>query len=484
MKQIWVVDDDRSIRWVLEKALTRAQMPVRLFESALEAVEALKSDAPAVLLSDIRMHDMSGVDLLAHVKTLHPHIPVVIMTAFSDLDSAVNAFQGGAYEYLAKPFDINRAVELLRRACEESERTQSSAQEDRDRESVSEIIGHSRAMQEVFRAIGRLSQSRVTVLLTGESGTGKEVVARALHRHSLRCAAPFVAINTAAIPRELLESELFGHERGAFTGANQTQYGRFEQAKGGTLFLDEIGDMPMDLQTRLLRVLSDGFYYRVGGRQSLKADVRVIAATNQDLEARVREGKFREDLYHRLNVIHLRLPALRERPEDIESLCEHFLNLAAANLKTERKRLTPEALDVIRRFPFPGNVRQLENLCNWLTVMAPAQSILVDDLPYEFRQQEAVKEGLGRNQESVESREIVVAGGDWRDILRSEVRSRLNDGEGNLMQALEREFESSVYRAALEYTRGRKIEAAGRLGVGRNTLTRKIQELDLWSGML
>lgn len=327
MRQIWVVDDDRSIRWVLEKALTRAQMPFRLFESAADVVKAFEHDTPSVLLSDIRMHDMSGLDLLAFVKNKYPGLPVIIMTAFSDLDSAVSAFQGGAYEYLAKPFDINSAIDLLRRAREEStvaESTDASDLDDKGEERRTEIIGQSRAMQEVFRAIGRLSHSHVTVLLTGESGTGKEVVARALHQHSLRSRAPFVAINTAAIPRELLESELFGHERGAFTGANQLQYGRFEQAKGGTLFLDEIGDMPADLQTRLLRVLSDGYFYRVGGTQSIKADVRVIAATNQNLEERVRQGLFREDLYHRLNVIHLQLPPLRERTEDIEALADHF----------------------------------------------------------------------------------------------------------------------------------------------------------------
>lgn len=478
MKQIWVVDDDRSIRWVLEKALTRAQMPFALFESAKDVLDALKTDTPSVLLSDIRMHDMNGVDLLAHVKEKHPEIPVIIMTAFSDLDSAVSAFQGGAYEYLAKPFDINRAVELLRRACEESERSDVPIQD--DTQTDSEIIGHSRAMQEVFRAIGRLAQSNVTVLLTGESGTGKEVVARALHRHSLRRNAPFVAINTAAIPRELLESELFGHERGAFTGANQTQYGRFEQAKGGTLFLDEIGDMPMDLQTRLLRVLSDGCYYRVGGRQSLKADVRVIAATNQNLKERVQAGLFREDLYHRLNVIHLELPPLRERPEDIASLAEHFLTQAAVNLKAEKKRLTPEALAVIEAFDFPGNVRQLENLCNWLTVMAPAQMIHVDDLPYEFRSD---KPHTGTSLVAGPTAATPVAApaqGHWKDLLKTEVLEKLEANSPDVMNELMREFEAVVYKAALEHTRGRKIEAATKLGVGRNTLTRKIQELGLY----
>ncbi len=476
MRQVWVVDDDRSIRWVLEKALARAQMPCRLFESAADVVEALKTETPSVLLSDIRMHDMTGFDLLAQVKREHPGLPVIIMTAFSDLDSAVSAFQGGAYEYLAKPFDINRAIELLRRAREESDAQQAVRESTSVAASVgseTDIIGQSRAMQEVFRAIGRLSHSSVTVLLTGESGTGKEVVARALHRHSLRANAPFIAINTAAIPRELLESELFGHERGAFTGASQLQYGRFEQAKGGTLFLDEIGDMPPDLQTRLLRVLSDGCFYRVGGTQSIRADVRVIAATNQNLGQRVRDGLFREDLYHRLNVIHLQLPALRERSEDIEALAEHFLRAAAASLKTERKRLTPEALDFIRRFPFPGNVRQLENLCNWLTVMAPAQLIHVDDLPYEFKMTEkSAWTAPGHTDKTA-------ANAEWIQALYETVSRQLRENKPRVMDELSREFESTVYRAALEFTHGRKIEAAGKLGVGRNTLTRKLQDLGL-----
>lgn len=476
MRQIWVVDDDRSIRWVLEKALTRAQMPFRLFESAADVVKALESETPSVLLSDIRMHDMSGLDLLAYVKEKCPALPVIIMTAFSDLDSAVSAFQGGAYEYLAKPFDINGAIDLLRRACEESgvvENAESGFEDEKKAPHHTEIIGQSRAMQEVFRAIGRLSHSTVTVLLTGESGTGKEVVARALHQHSLRSKAPFVAINTAAIPRELLESELFGHERGAFTGANQLQYGRFEQAKGGTLFLDEIGDMPADLQTRLLRVLSDGYFYRVGGKQPIKADVRVIAATNQNLQERVRQGLFREDLYHRLNVIHLQLPPLRERTEDIEALADHFLSAAAANLKTERKRLAPQALEVIRRFPFPGNVRQLENLCNWLTVMAPSQWIRPEDLPFEF------KTTLGGGANDGAAAVMTQRAGGWTDQLAEVVTQLLSEDTPHAMQELSRVFETTVYKTALEFTRGRKIEAAQKLGVGRNTLTRKLQELGL-----
>lgn len=462
MKPIWVVDDDRSIRWVLEKALQREGMPCRMFKDAEEVLEALKTETPAVLLSDIRMHDMTGVELLNHVKTEHPEVPVIIMTAFGDLDSAVSAFQGGAYEYLAKPFDINRAIELLRRACEENaSQTQSVTKE----EEAPEIIGQSSAMQEVFRAIGRLSQSNVTVLITGESGTGKEVVARALHRHSPRRHAPYVAINTAAIPRELLESELFGHERGAFTGANSLQYGRFEQAKGGTLFLDEIGDMPMEMQTRLLRVLSDGCFYRVGGCQLIRADVRVIAATNQNLEERVKEGLFREDLFHRLNVIRLRLPPLRDRSEDIPALAEHFLAAAAKTLKTERKRLAPDAADFMSHFPFPGNVRQLENLCNWLTVMAPSQTVHTADLPSEIRERCSSSE--------------TVHEADWTEGLQKAVTASLEAENPDVMARFSEQFEKTVYRAALDFTRGRKVEAAAKLGVGRNTLTRKIQELAL-----
>ncbi|HTN49066.1 MAG TPA: nitrogen regulation protein NR(I), partial [Burkholderiaceae bacterium] len=383
MKPIWIVDDDRSIRWVLEKALARENLPCKAFGVAQEVLDELEHDSPQVLISDIRMPGMNGIELLRAVKRRHPALPVIVMTAYSDLESAVSAFQGGAFEYLPKPFDVDKAVELIRRAVDESVR-ESSADEAPDQ--VPEILGQATAMQDVFRAIGRLSQSNVTVLLTGESGSGKEVVARALHKHSPRAEAPFIALNMAAIPRDLLESELFGHERGAFTGAQAMRRGRFEQAEGGTLFLDEIGDMPAELQTRLLRVLSDGFYYRVGGHQPIKADVRVIAATHQNLEERVRQGLFREDLYHRLNVIRLRLPALRERAEDIPLLARHFLVKSAQELGVEPKRLSEEAIRFIGQLPFPGNVRQLENLCHWLTVLAPAQVVKVEDLPLEMRQ--------------------------------------------------------------------------------------------------
>ncbi|MEY4908369.1 MAG: hypothetical protein RL260_2087 [Pseudomonadota bacterium] len=377
MKPIWIVDDDQSIRFVLEKALAREDLPVRSFTNPRDVLTALEDDAPQVLVSDIRMPGGSGIDLLTKVKARYPGLPVIIMTAYSDLDSAVSAFQSGAFEYLPKPFDLPKAVALIRRAVDESLREESV---DEATAEVPEMLGQAPAMQDVFRAIGRLSQSNVTVLITGESGSGKELVARALHKHSLRAGGPFVAINTAAIPKDLLESELFGHERGAFTGAQATRRGRFEQAEGGTLFLDEIGDMPFDLQTRLLRVLSDGQFYRVGGHQPLKSNVRVIAATHQHLEERVRDGAFREDLFHRLNVIRLRLPALRERREDIPALARHFMQRSAKELGVESKRISDLALQQIALFDFPGNVRQLENLCHWLTVMAPAQTIDPKDL--------------------------------------------------------------------------------------------------------
>src|SRR5437763_2632161 len=380
MKPIWVVDADASIRWVLEKALARENLATRSFASGREALAAFELETPQVLVSDIRMPGESGLDLLAAVKDKHPGLPVIVITAFSDLDSAVASFQGGAFEYLAKPFDIDKAVALIRRALEESLRESSV---DIAPSETPEILGQAPAMQEVFRAIGRLSQSNVTVLITGESGTGKELVARALHKHSPRAQQPFIALNTAAIPKDLLESELFGHERGAFTGAQAMRRGRFEQAENGTLFLDEIGDMPFDLQTRLLRVLSDGHFYRVGGHQPVKANVRVIAATHQNLEQRVKEGNFREDLFHRLNVIRLRLPPLRERHEDISTLARHFLQQSAKQLGVEPKRISDAALERLMTFAFPGNVRQLENICHWLTVMAPAQLVEAKDLPPE-----------------------------------------------------------------------------------------------------
>jgi two-component system, NtrC family, nitrogen regulation response regulator GlnG len=444
-----------------------------------------------VLVSDIRMPGGSGLELLQTVRDRLPGLPVIIMTAFSDLDSAVAAFQGGAFEYLAKPFDVDKAVELIRRAVDESMRGE-AAYDERVTETP-EMLGQAPAMQDMFRAIGRLSHSAATVLITGESGTGKELVARALHRHSPRANGPFIALNTAAIPKDLLESELFGHERGAFTGAQAMRQGRFEQAENGTLFLDEIGDMPFDLQTRLLRVLSDGQFYRVGGHNPLKANVRVIAATHQNLESRVRQGLFREDLYHRLNVIRLRLPALRERSEDIPLLARHFLQKSGRDLGVEPKRVSDEALAYLASLPFPGNVRQLENLCNWLTVMAPAQVIEQKDLPPDLtpRQEYAVAEAVSSDgvvaAAPVATNGVAVAAAPvagmaasiWENGLRTEVARLLRENSADVMDELARRFEAAVIREALDFTRGRKVEAAERLGIGRNTITRKIQELHL-----
>ena len=459
MKPVWIVDDDRSIRWVIEKALTREGIAYSSFSTAQEALDALSDDTPEVLVSDIRMPGRSGLELLQTVKQRHPAVPVIVMTAYSDLDSAVAAFQGGAYEYLPKPFDVDQAVGLIRRALDERRRETEAVE---PLAAMPEILGQAPAMQEVFRAIGRLSQSSATVLITGESGTGKELVARALHRHSARAQRPFIAINTAAMPKDLLESELFGHERGSFTGAQQQRRGRFEQAEGGTLFLDEIGDMPAELQTRLLRVLSDGTFYRVGGHQQIKANVRIIAATHQNLEQRVREGAFREDLFHRLNVIRLRLPSLRERAEDIPLLTRHFLAHSAQQLGVEPKRIADDALAHISRLDFAGNVRQLENLCHWLTVMAPGQVIDLANLPPEFREQ-AVAPGAS----------------DWIAALEQEAERRLARGDTGILDALGRQFERALITKALARTGGRRIDAANLLGMGRNTITRKIQELGI-----
>ena len=459
MKPVWVIDDDRSIRWVFEKALAREGIPYKTFAAAQEALDALEQGAPQVLVSDIRMPGASGLELLQSIRQRHPGLPIIIMTAYSDLESAVAAFQGGAFEYLPKPFDVDQAVELIRRAIGESMR---EVEGEEARETSPEILGQAASMQEVFRAIGRLSQSNATVLITGESGTGKELVALALHRHSSRSAKPFVAINTAAMPKDLLESELFGHERGAFTGAQAMRRGRFEQAEGGTLFLDEIGDMPAELQTRLLRVLSDGQFYRVGGHQPIKANVRVIAATHQDLEERVRQGLFREDLFHRLNVIRLRLPSLRERREDIPLLTKHFLAKSARELGTEGKRLSEAAMNYLAAQDFPGNVRQLENLCHWLMVMAPTQTIEVADLPAEL------KSGGGKAPES-----------DWVGALEREVERAFARGETGVLDGFAQVFEKALIGTALARTGGRRIEAANLLGMGRNTITRKIAELGL-----
>ncbi|MFH0128813.1 nitrogen regulation protein NR(I) [Variovorax sp. VaC1] len=515
MKPIWIVDDDQSIRFVLEKALLREDLPTRSFTNTREVLAALEQadddeqQGPQVLVSDIRMPGGSGLDLLDKIKAKHPGLPVIIMTAFSDLDSAVSAFQGGAFEYLPKPFDLPRAVELIRRAVDESQREEVAEER---MVAAPEMLGQAPAMQDVFRAIGRLSQSNVTVLITGESGSGKELVARALHKHSPRANGPFVAINTAAIPKDLLESELFGHERGAFTGAQTMRRGRFEQAEGGTLFLDEIGDMPFDLQTRLLRVLSDGHFYRVGGHNSVKANVRVIAATHQDLEQRVKLGGFREDLFHRLNVIRLRLPALRERGEDVPALTRHFLQVSARQLGVEPKRISDAALAKLAAFSFPGNVRQLENICHWLTVMAPAQLIEAKDLPPEvmaaanaatatadghaaeaapvaMHAQHATAAAVhGTEHEAVAPLTAVAPAAaegassgvsSWEAGLEVEAQALLAAGRTDVWDVLSRRFESRLILTALANTRGRRIEAAQKLGIGRNTITRKIQELGI-----
>ena len=461
MKPVWIIDDDRSIRWVFEKTLAREDIPFKMFSSAQEALTALGASTPQVVVSDIRMPGGSGLELLQKVKERHPALPVIIMTAYSDLESAVSAFQGGAFEYLPKPFDVDHAVDLIRRAMEESLRQDEVVEV---AEVGPEILGQATSMQEVFRAIGRLTQSHATVLINGESGTGKELVARALHRHSPRAGKPFIAINTAAIPKDLLESELFGHERGAFTGAQSMRRGRFEQSEGGTLFLDEIGDMPPDLQTRLLRVLSDGHFYRVGGHQPIKANVRIIAATHQDLEQRVKQGMFREDLFHRLNVIRIRLPALRERREDIPLLAKYFMSKSARELSVDPKRLTEAALKYLMGHDFPGNVRQLENLCHWLTVMAPGTNVDIHDLPPEFRQDQRAL--------TTES---------WVSALEREAELALNRGEQSIIHEMSRQFERALILKALAHTGGRRIEASHLLGMGRNTLTRKIQELEIES---
>ncbi len=550
MKSIWIVDDDPSIRFVLEKALAREGLPTRSFASAREvltALDAADDRGPQVMVSDIRMPGASGLELLEKVKVRLPGLPVIVMTAYSDLDSAVSAFQGGAFEYLPKPFDLTKAVELIRRAVDESRREEVVEEQAAP---APEMLGQAPAMQDVFRAIGRLSQSNVTVLITGESGSGKELVARALHKHSPRAGGPFIAINTAAIPKDLLESELFGHERGAFTGAQTMRRGRFEQADGGTLFLDEIGDMPFDLQTRLLRVLSDGHFYRVGGHSAVKTNVRVIAATHQHLEQRVKDGSFREDLFHRLNVIRLRLPALRERREDIAALTRHFLQQSAAQLGVEAKRISEVALarrreDIaaltrhflqqsaaqlgveakrisevalawLGRFDFPGNVRQLENMCHWLTVMAPAQLIEAKDLPPEVGV--AVDQGYTQNMPLAhinkwqEDTELIAQDGavgappddvaslgaglagagaaaghsgaptpalTWELGLQADANALLAADRGDVWDVLTRRFEARLIEAALANTRGRRVEAAQKLGIGRNTITRKIQELGL-----
>jgi two-component system nitrogen regulation response regulator GlnG len=463
---VWIVDDDSSIRWVLQKALEAANIPCFSFENPQDLLLQLETEQPPeVIVSDIRMPQMDGIVLLREVHKRYENIPVIIMTAHSDLDSAVNAYQSGAFEYLPKPFDIDEAVNLVRRALTHV-REQSTKNQPPELVKATEIIGEAPAMQEVFRAVGRLSRSSISVLINGQSGTGKELVAHALHRHSPRSDNTFIALNMAAIPADLIESELFGHEKGAFTGAQAARQGRFEQANGGTLFLDEIGDMPLDVQTRLLRVLADGQFYRVGGHNPVTVDVRIIAATHQNLEQRVSEGKFREDLYHRLNVIRIHIPTLSERREDIPILAAHFLQKAAAELAVEVKSLNKETKKILANLPWPGNVRQLENMCRWLTVMASGQDVLPHDLPPEINQQPT-------------SIEKTTQSGDWRTLLANWADVQLQSGQNNILDEAIASFERILLERALHYTHGHKQDAAKRLGWGRNTLTRKLKELDM-----
>jgi two-component system, NtrC family, nitrogen regulation response regulator GlnG len=462
-EQVWIVDDDSSIRWVMEKALTRAGLTSRLFETGQAVLDALASQEPMVVVSDIRMPGMDGLHLLSKIKTTLPHLPVIITTAHSDLDSAVNSYEEGAFEYLPKPFDIEEMVSIVSRAQAQRSETITTDNASTDHNTTG-IIGNAAAMQEVFRAIGRLAHSHITVLINGESGTGKELVARALHRHSPRANGAFVALNMAAIPQELMESELFGHEKGAFTGANNRRAGRFEQAKGGTLFLDEIGDMPAATQTRLLRVLQDGEFFRVGGVESITADVRIIAATHQNLEALVETGAFREDLFHRLNVIRIHVPKLAERREDIPQLLSYFLTAASQELGVETKSLSSAALDFLTQLPWPGNVRQLENTCRWLTVMAAGREVLLSDLPPELTQ----------HPDASPRKEIDT----WHAQLAEWANRQLAEGQSNVLRQALPLFESIMIDAALNHTGGRKAEAAELLGWGRNTLTRKLKELD------
>lgn len=495
MKPVWIVDDDQSIRWVLEKALARVSVPTQSFACADDLLEALATDTPSVLLTDVRMPGKDGLTLLQEIKTNHPQMPVIVMTAYTDLNSTVSAFKKGAFDYLAKPFDINDAVSLVQRAIPPETEPVAAAPAASTRlgdapEGSAPVMmkSSSVAMQEVFRAIGRLAVSPATVLITGESGTGKELIARALHQHSPRASGPFVALNAAAIPRDLLEAELFGHEKGAFTGATQQRRGRFEEAHGGTLFLDEIGDMPFELQTRLLRVLAEGSFYRVGGSQAISVDVRIVAATHQPLEQRVAQGQFREDLFHRLNVIRLRLPPLRERKEDIPALADLFLQNSARSLGVAQRRLTPAALEALKAFDYPGNIRQLENFCHWLTVMSSGQVVDVKDLPPEITRSNVQRGEMpaGSGGFATPAQATSFASGqpgdmplDWVSLLAKAAQDKLERNEPAIMATLTREFESCLINTALHHCRDRKAEAAQRLGIGRNTLTRKCQELGI-----
>lgn len=501
MRPVWILDDEPGMRWVLEKALSKEGWAVRSFAESLALMEALaildesdETQIPAVLVSDVRMPGLDGLGVLAAVRKRLPQLPVIMMTAFTDLKTTVAAFEQGAFDYLAKPFDIRTAVDLIGRAAQVGARTTlgiAAPEADEPGVEAGMVLSHSPTMQPVFRAIGRLAASSATVLITGESGSGKELIARALHQHSRRAHRPFVAVNAAAIPRDLLEAELFGHERGAFTGAVQARRGRFEEAEGGTLFLDEIGDMPAELQTRLLRVLAEGCFYRVGGTRPVQVDVRVVAATHQPLEQRVADGQFRADLFHRLNVIRLRLPALRERREDIDALAQHFLRASAVELGVPVRQLSAAALDILQRFDYPGNIRQLENICQWLTVMAPSPLVEPEDLPPELRSDMEPRPATRPPDETLLTTDDAAPeagqatphrgqeGGHWRETLSLEVADRLQRGETGFMETLQRDFDRVLVQTALTASHGRKGEAAARLGIGRNTLTRKCNTLGI-----
>lgn len=464
MKEVWVIDDDKSIRWVFEKALGKVNIPFKTFSNTNEAINQFNHEKPSVIVSDIRMPGESGLVFLSKVKDKFPDIPIIIMTAYSDLDTAVSAFQQGAFEYIAKPFDIDKTVEVIMQALSESSSAQ--VESEKNEEKIPDIIGQSIAMQDVFRSIGKLSQSNATVFINGESGSGKELVAKAIHKNSQRNDKPFIAINTAAIPKDLLEAELFGYEKGSFTGANQQRQGRFEQANGGTLFLDEIGDMPLDLQTRLLRVLGEGQFYRIGGQESVSVDVRVITATHQSLETLVKEHQFREDLYHRLNVIKIIVPPLRDRSDDIEELASYFMLRSAKSLKTEQKILSKDVLSYFSTLEWQGNVRQLENVCHWLTVMVAGNTVNISDLPSELQSpsdQSSSFQGQAK----------------WSNGLEQDIKGRILEGKENIYETYIEMVEKILIEKALEHTKRRKIDAARILGIGRNTITRKINELDI-----
>ena len=463
MSSVWILDDDKSIRWVFEKALEKANLPFKIFSNTNEAINQFNHDKPSVIVSDIRMPGESGLSFLTKVKDKFPEIPIIIMTAYSDLDTAVASFQKGAFEYIAKPFDINHVVNIINKALEKNINPDSHEAEQFDPKNYPDIIGQASAMQEVFRMIGKLGDTNATILINGESGSGKELVANAIHKNSKRKNGSFIAINTAAIPNELLEAELFGHEKGAFTGANQVKKGRFEQANDGTLFLDEIGDMPVDLQTRLLRVLNDGYFYRIGGQDQIKANVRVITATHQNLEKLVKEGKFREDLFHRLNVIRIKMPSLRERPEDIPLLCDFFLKRSASQLNVSAKIISQDVLEFFKNLNWQGNVRQLENTCHWLTVMTSGNIIKISDLPKEIKNDTTLF--------SIDNPSS------WQDELKKVVFNSIVNGEENIFSNLIGEVEQIIIQQALKQTKNRKIDAARILGIGRNTITRKIKDL-------